>query len=251
MSENLTGKKVVVTRTRSQASALVALLEARGADVIEIPTIKILPPDDKQEFVEGVSQVHTYDWLVFTSPNGVERFFDAFYTAYADARSIGGLKIAAVGPSTAKKINEYRFATDLMPDTYVAEALVSTFAEKESVENLTMLWVRGNEARDVIQKGLSALGAIVDECIAYKTVAETEDPTGGKKRYSEEGADAVTFASSSAVEHFFKLGLTWKTGTKALSMGPVTTAALKAQGLDVTDILEASESSLEGIVDCL
>jgi len=225
MSKNLTGKKIVVTRTRSQASTLAELLEDKGADVIEIPTIKTIDPEDKQEFVEGVTSVHTYDWLVFTSPNGVDRFFKAFYAAYADARSLGGCRIAAVGPGTAQKINEYRFAVDLMPDTYVAEELVSTFAERESIENLTVLWVRGSDARDVVQKGLSALGAIVDECI-----------------------DAVTFASGSSVEHFFGLGLPWPKGAKAISIGPITTKALQAYDVEV---IEAKESSLTSMVDAL
>ncbi len=249
MSKNLQDKKIVVTRTRSQASSLVEKLEAQGADVIEIPTIKILPPDDKQEFVEGVSQVHTYDWIVFTSPNGVERFFEAFFTAYADARSLGGAKIAAVGPSTAEKINSYRFATDLMPDTYVAESLVQTFADNESMEHLTVLWVRGSEARDVVSKGLTALGAIVDECISYKTVAENEDPTGGKARFAKEGADAITFASSSSVESFLNLNLTVDKTVQAISMGPVTTATLKANGFK--NIVEAKESTIDGLVDAV
>lgn len=248
MSNNLAGKKVVVTRTRAQASALVEMLEDRAADVIEIPTIKILPPENKKEFVELVTSVHTYDWLIFTSPNGVEKFFEAFYAAYKDARSLGGVRIAAVGPSTAEKINTYRFACDLMPDSYVAEELVATFAKRESVENLTMLWVRGNEARDIVSKGLSALGAIVDECIAYQTVAETEDPTGGKARLAKDGADAITFASASAVEHFFNLGLPWPKGAKAISIGPITTKALQAHDVE---IIEAKESSLDAMVDCL
>ena len=248
MSNNLSGKKIVVTRTRTQASVLVEMLEDRAADVIEIPTIKILPPEDKIEFSECVAAVHTYDWLVFTSPNGVECFFEAFYAAYKDARSIGGLSIAAVGKSTADKINKYRFAVDLMPQKYVADELVKTFSEEVNVENLTILWVHGSEAREIVSNGLSALGAIVDECIAYKTVPETEDPTGGKKRFSKEGADAVTFASASAVEHFFNLGLPWPKGAKAISIGPITTKALELHDVEV---IEAKQSSLESMVDCL
>ncbi len=243
MRQNLEGKKVVVTRTRSQASALTELLESQGAEVIEIPTIKILPPNNRQEFVEGVAQVHTYDWIVFTSPNGVERFFEAYYTAYADARSLGGAKIAAVGPSTAEIINKYRFAVDLMPDQFTAEELVKKFAEEESIENLTVLWVRGAVARDVVYKGLVALGSIVDECISYKTVPEDKDPTGGKARFQKEGADAITFASSSSVDNFLKLGLTVDKTVAAISMGPVTTATLKANGF--TYIVEAKKSTIE------
>lgn len=242
----LFGKKVVVTRTRSQASELSKQLSDLGADVIEIPTIKIEHPDDRLEFVEGVGQVHTYDWLVFTSPNGVERFFDAFFSIYDDARSIGGVRIAAVGPGTAKKVKEYRLAVDLMPDVYVAEGLVKAFTEKEDIENQTVLWVRGAEARDVIHMGLSGLGAIVDECIAYKTVPEFDDPNGAKERFKKEGADVITFVSSSAAKHFFALGLPFPEGCKIASIGPITSATLEVIGKN-TDT-EAADHNIEGLV---
>ena len=249
MKQDLAGKKVVVTRTRSQASSLTELLSARGAEVIEIPTISIEPPKDRIEFAAMVTEVHTYDWLIFSSPNGVEQFFTAFFKAYDDSRSIGGLRIAAVGPSTAKKIREYRYAVDLMPETaFVAEGLVKTFAERECVENLTMLWVHAEAARTVISDGLQAQGAILDECIAYKTVAVTGDPTGGIKKLEKGGADVITFASSSAVTHFFKLGLKLPDDIKLVSMGPVTTATLKALG---KECVEADTSTLDGLADAV
>jgi uroporphyrinogen III methyltransferase/synthase len=245
----LHGKKVVVTRTRSQASELSKQLNELGAEVLEIPTIKIEHPDDKQEFVEGVGQVHTYDWLVFTSPNGVERFFEAFFSVYDDARSIGGVRIAAVGPGTAKKINEYRLAVDLIPDTYVAEGLVKAFADKEHIENQTVLWVRGAEARDTIQTGLSALGAIVDECIAYKTVPEFDDPNGAKERFEKEGADAITFVSSSAAKHFFALNMPFPEECKIASIGPVTSATLEVIGKKAD--IQAGEHNIDGLVEAV
>ena len=242
----LFGKKVVVTRTRSQASELSKQLGDLGADVLEIPTIKIEHPDDRMEFVEGVGQVHTYDWLIFTSPNGVERFFDAFFSIYDDARSVGGVKIAAVGPGTAKKVKEYRLAVDLMPETYIAEGLVKAFTDNEHIENQTVLWVRGAEARDTIQLGLSALGAIVDECIAYKTVPEFDDPNGAKERFAKEGADAITFVSSSAAKHFFALGMPFPENCQIASIGPVTSATLEVIGKAAT--VEAEDHNIEGLV---
>lgn len=242
----LFGKKVVVTRTRSQASELSKELSDLGAEVLEIPTIKIEHPDDRLEFVEGVGQVHTYDWLIFSSPNGVERFFDAFFSVYDDARSIGGVKIAAVGPGTAKKVNEYRLAVDLIPETYIAEGLVKAFTDGENIENQTVLWVRGAEARDTIANGLSALGAIVDDCIAYKTVPEFDDPNGAKERFAKEGADVVTFVSSSAARHFFALDLAWDEKCKVASIGPVTSTALEVIGKPATK--EAEEHTIAGLV---
>ena len=245
----LHGKKVVVTRTRSQASELSKQLTGLGAEVLEIPTIKIEHPDDKQEFVEGVGQVHTYDWLVFSSPNGVERFFDAFFSVYDDARSIGGVRIAAVGPGTAKKVNEYRLAVDLIPETYIAEGLVKSFAEKENIENQTILWVRGAEARDTIHTGLSGLGAIVDECIAYKTVPEFDDPNGAKERFEKEGADVITFVSSSAAKHFFALNMPFPDNCKVASIGPVTSATLEVIGKPAA--LQATEHNIDGLVEAV
>ncbi|GAA5493936.1 uroporphyrinogen-III synthase [Rubritalea squalenifaciens DSM 18772] len=245
----LFGKKIVVTRTRSQASELSRQLEELGADVLEIPTIKIEHPDDKREFAECVGSAHTYDWLVFTSPNGVERFFEAFFSVYDDARSIGGVRIAAVGPGTAKKVNEYRLAVDLIPDKHVAEGLVEAFTEKESVENQTILWVRPQESRDTVVEGLTALGAIVDECIAYKTVPEFEDPTGAKERFEKEGADLVTFVSSSAAKHFFALSLPWPEGCKVASIGPITSATLNVIGKPAD--VEAEEHNIPGLVEAV
>ncbi len=252
MSEELKGKRVVVTRASSQAGQLKSLLEARGADVLEIPTIKILAPQteaEQREFVEHVSHVHTYDWLVFTSVNGVEQFFESFFKAYADARSLGGAKIAAVGPSTAAKINSYRYAVDLMPTKYVGEELVKEFADKESIENLTVMWVRGSEARDVVFHGLTALGAIVDECIAYETVAETEDVTGDRKRLSEEGADYILFANGAGARNFFENGNVLPAGCKIASIGKITSETLRELGQTVD--VESDESTMESLVDAV
>ncbi|MEI7910856.1 MAG: uroporphyrinogen-III C-methyltransferase [Verrucomicrobiota bacterium] len=225
----LFGKRIVVTRTREQAGELSNALRNLGADVVELPTIRIEPPEDHLGFAEMVTSAHEYDWLVFSSPNGVERFFDAFYAAYDDARSLGNPRIAAIGNGTAKKIRDYRFAVDLIPERFVAEGLIEAF-KKQNVENLTMLWVKAAESRDIIGDGLAALGAIVDECIAYRTVPETEDVTGARASLAENGADLITFTSGSTVEHFFNLGLPWPEACVAGSIGPVTSEVLRKHG---------------------
>ena len=114
----LSGKRVVVTRTRKQAGALSDRLRALGADVFELPTIRIEPPTDLREFAELVQDAHVYDWIVFTSPNGVDAFFEIFYKLYDDAREIGGAKIAAIGPATAQRVRDFRLHVDLtMPQS--------------------------------------------------------------------------------------------------------------------------------------
>lgn len=241
----LFGKRIVVTRTREQAGELSRELAELGADVSELPVIRIAGPEDRQAFVEGVTHAHEYDWLVFSSPNGVERFFDAFFVAFEDARSLGNPRIAVIGNGTAQKVREYRFAVDLIPKKFVAEGLIEAFKE-ESVENLTMLWVRAAEARDVIYDGLSKLGAIVDECIAYRTIPETEDPTGAAARLRSEGADLITFTSSSTVEHFLALGIPWPEGCAAGSIGPVTSETLRKHGIEPA--FEAKQHDIPGLV---
>ncbi|MEM7012080.1 MAG: uroporphyrinogen-III C-methyltransferase [Verrucomicrobiota bacterium] len=204
----LFGKRIVVTRTRKQAGVLSKRLAELGADVFELPTIKIEPPKDLHTFGQLVQDAHTYDWLIFTSPNAVESFFDMFYKLYDDAREIGGVRIAAVGPGTAAKLKEYRFTTDLMPEKHVAESLVDAMEEGiGTLDNLKMLWVRPESARDVISKRLLKSGVILDEAIAYRTTGETDDKAGAIERFTEEGADVITFTSSSTVEHFLELKL--------------------------------------------
>ncbi|MES2477432.1 MAG: uroporphyrinogen-III C-methyltransferase [Verrucomicrobiota bacterium] len=240
----LFGKRIVVTRTREQAGELSKALRDLGADVVELPTIRIEGPPDRHEFAELVTHVHEYDWLVFSSPNGVERFFDAFYATYGDARSLGNPKIAAIGEGTAKKIREYRFNVDLIPQRFVAEGLIDAF-KKEDIENLTILWVKAAETRDVIGEGLTKLGAIVDNCVAYQTVAETEDPTGARARLEQEGADMITFTSSSTVDHFFNLGIDWPEDCVAASIGPVTSATLRQH--DMKPAFEATPHDIPGL----
>jgi uroporphyrinogen III methyltransferase/synthase len=244
----LFGKRIVVTRTREQAGELSKALRDLGADVIELPTIRIELPEDRLGFAEMVTHAHEYDWLVFTSPNGVEKFFDAFFATYDDARSLGNPRIAAIGAGTAAKIREYRFAVDLIPERFVAEGLIDAF-KKESVENLTMLWVKAEESREVVGDGLAALGAIVDECIAYRTVPETEDPTGAKTKLAEEGADLITFTSGSTVDHFFALGLDWPEGCVAGSIGPVTSSTLRKHGMPPA--FEAKPHDIPGLVNAI
>lgn len=249
----LFGKRIVVTRTRAQAGELSSRLRRLGADVLEMPTIRIAPPTEKREFAEGVVHAHTYDWLVFSSPNGVERFFQAFFAAYRDIRSIGGARIAAIGPGTEAKLREYGLAVDVMPRKYVAEGLVQAFKDAReeigTIEHSTFLWVRGEDARRVIYDGLTSLGAIVDECVAYRTEPETEDVSGAQAAFRERGADIVTFTSSSTAENFFKLGLPWPDGCKAASIGPVTTATLEELGH--APAIKAKVHDMNGLVEAI
>ena len=245
----LAGKRIVVTRTRTQAGALSAQLAALGADVLELPTIRIEPPTDLRGFAELVQDAHAYDWIVFTSPNGVNAFFELFYKLYDDAREIGGAKIAAIGPATAQRLKEYRMHVDLQPEEFVAESIVREFKKQGGVENLRILLARAEKARDVLPKELSAMGGIVDEGFAYRTVPETRDDTGARRRILEEGADLITFTSSSTVENFMALGLPWPAGMRVASIGPVTSKTARDLGLTVD--LEARRHDVPGLVEAI
>jgi uroporphyrinogen III methyltransferase / synthase len=245
----LFGRRIVVTRTRQQAGALSARLRSLGADVSELPTIKIAPPENLMEFGELVRDSFQYDWVVFTSPNGVAAFFDLFFKLYDDARALGNARIAAIGPGTAKRVKDFHLAVDLQPEEAVAERLVEAFQQHESVENLRFLLVRAANARDVLPKRLTQMGAIVDEAIAYRTVPETDDMTGAKKRFADEGADLITFTSSSTVENFLAMKLPWPQGIKTASIGPITSATMQEAGLKVD--VQATQHDIDGLVDAI
>jgi len=245
----LWGKRVVVTRTRKQAGELSGKLRELGADVLEIPAIEIQPPNDLRAFAELVRDAHMYEWVVFTSPNGVEAFFEMFYRIYGDAREFGGGRIAAIGPATARKVAEYRFKVELQPEQAVAEEVVKAFDAEMTVENTRILVVRPEVSRDVIANELTKKGAIVDEAIAYRTVPATEDRSGVLARLKEEGADIVAFASSSAVEAFLDLKLPLPADVKYASIGPVTSQTMRRLGLKVA--AEAKTHDIEGLVKAI
>src|SRR5436853_912801 len=245
----LSGKRIVVTRTRKQAGAITSQLRALGADVFELPTIRIEPPTDLREFAELVQDAHSYDWIVFTSPNGVDAFFEIFFKLYDDAREIGAAKIAAIGPATAQQVKDFRLHVDLQPEEFVAEAVVKEFEKTGGVENLRILIARAEKARDLLPKRLSGMGAIVDEAFAYQTVPETRDVTGAHRRFSTEGADLITFTSSSTVENFLDLKLPWPAGMRVASIGPITSATARERGLRVD--VEAKQHDIAGLVEAI
>lgn len=245
----LFGQRIAVTRTRQQAGGLVAQLRTLGADAYELPTIRIEPAPDKKVFYEVVADAHSYDWIIFTSPNGVDAFFAAFFEIYRDARDIGNARIAAIGPATADRVRARHLQVDLQPEKYVAEAILEELTKVESVENLKFLLPRAEGAREILATELTKLGAIVDDIPAYRTVPESEDVSGGIKRFREEGADWITFTSSSTAENFVALQLPLPAQLKTASIGPITSQTLRKLGLDVD--VEAKTHDIPGVVDAI
>ena len=250
----LFGQRIVVTRTRTQASQLSRQLQELGADVMEIPTIKIVPPENAEPLAESMASLGEYDWLIFTSPNGVTAFFEYFFRAFDDVRSLGIARLAAVGPATAAKLTELHLRVDAMPEEYVARKVAAAISEKETIENLRILCLRAEVANPELVTELEDRGAIVDDVACYRTIAETEDATGAATRFTESGADWITFTSASTVEHFharFDLPAIRRRfpQIRVASIGPETSKALATLGLSPN--VEAKPHNLAGLVKAI
>ena len=250
----LFGKRIVVTRRTGQVGKFAKRLAELGADVLEVPTIRITLPTEKDAIVDCLLELNAYDWLVFTSANGVTAFFDLFFKRFHDMRDIGGARIAAVGPATAAKLRELHLQVDLQPEDATAKKLAAAFAKFETIENLKMCLLRAEVANRELPEALEGLGAIVDDIAIYKTVPETEDPAGAGARLMAEGADWVTFTSSSTVEHFharFDLPKLVKKfpQMKIASIGPETTKTIRA--LKLEPAFEAKEHTTDGLIVAL
>ena len=250
----LFGQRIVVTRAREQGAQLAHRLQELGAEVLEVPTIRLEPPTQREPLIDALLELNSYDWLVFTSPNGVATFFDYFFRQFHDMRDIGGARIAAVGPATARKLKELHLQVDLMPDEALASSIGEAFAEFESIENLKICLLRAEVANRELPAALEAMGAIVDDIPCYRTVPETEDLSGAAASLLESGAGWITFTSASTVEHFharFDLPALLKKfpQMKLASIGPETSKALAA--LDLTPALEAGQHTIDGLVESI
>jgi uroporphyrinogen III methyltransferase/synthase len=247
----LFGKRIVVTRTRSQTSALSGQLARAGAEVLEIPTIRIVPRKLSAAAIKKMADIKRhYDWIVFTSPNGVDIFFEHFFSVNPDVRSLAGIKFAAVGPATAAKLEVLHLQVDKQPRVFTTAHLADIFEPKE-IYGKRFCLPRGNLGNPQLVKNLKKQGASVEEWIVYDTEPETLDVNGARLRYSEEGADWITFTSSSTAENWHALGLEPGLGKrpKIVSIGPVTSQTLRKLGYSVD--VEAKENTINGLVEAL
>jgi uroporphyrinogen III methyltransferase/synthase len=238
----LFGRAVVVTRAREQASGLRARLEVLGAEVVELPAIAIEPVDFVlPELDDG--------WLVFTSVNGVDAFFDRGLTARAlDARALARVRIAAIGPGTANALTRRGVRADLVPERFVAESLLDAFPAP-TADGERVVIARAEHARDVLPEGLSARGYTVEVLPVYRTVAATPD-ADDLARVKSGAVDAITFTSSSTVTSFCDaLDALPDPQPLVVSIGPVTTETARAHGLRVDH--EADPHTIDGLVASL
>jgi uroporphyrinogen III methyltransferase/synthase len=242
----LHGRRVVVTRARAQASGLAGALGALGADVVELPVIRIVPRIDSAEVRDAIQSIHAYAVVCLTSPNGVRLLFEALATAGRDARALANATVAAIGPGTAGELAAHGIAADVVPERSIAEALVQALGDVE-VEGRPVLIARAAEARDILPEALRERGAKVDVVALYETVAEDPEP---EAIMAAQEADYVTFTSSSTVKNFVAaVGDGFPAHSRVVSIGPVTSEAAREAGLTVD--IEAERHDPDGLVEAL
>jgi uroporphyrinogen III methyltransferase/synthase len=242
----LHGRRVVVTRARAQASGLAATLRDLGAEVVELPAIRIEPRLQAPEVREAAAAIGVYELICLTSPNGARLLFEAMAAADLDSRALAGATVAAIGPGTARALAERGIVADIVPERFVAEALVEALADVE-VEKGRVLVARAAEARDVLPAALRERGAEVDVVSLYETVREEPD---AEAVAAAQGADYVTFTSSSTVTNLTEaLGDRFPSSARIASIGPVTSDTVRAAGLEVD--VEAERHDVDGLLAAL
>jgi uroporphyrinogen III methyltransferase / synthase len=247
----LLGRRVVVTRARAQAGELVERLAALGAATVEVPAIEIVDPEDGgTALAAAVERLADYDWLVLTSPNGARRLLDALDRAGRDARALGGVRLATVGPGIAAALAEARLVPDLVPSRYVAESLLDSFPDPPAAgaegERGRVLLVRAAVARDVLPAGLAARGWDVDVVDAYRSEPV---PLSDAQAKALADAEIVTFTSSSTVTNLVAAAEGRPLPPVVAAIGPVTAATARDHGLAVA--VEAEVHTIDGLVDAL
>jgi len=247
----LFGKGVVITRPEAQAEVFGSLLSAQGARVIHFPTIKIVPPEDFHDLDQAIGQLSQYQWIIFTSVNGVGFFLKRLKDLGRDMRHMKDIRICTIGSATAATIEKLGIRVDLVPEEFISEGVVKAFREFD-IKGKRVLLPRAETARDVIPEGLTKLGAEVDVIAVYRTVNSGRDKSELENFIRERKADVITFTSPSTVTNFIKImgkEFVVPPTIKIACIGPVTAAAVKKAGFPV-DIIQESYT-IPGLVEAL
>ena len=247
----LFGKKVLVTRSRSQASKLTAALEELGAECIEAPAIKIVPPVDNYEALDkAIVQLDKYNWLIFTSTNGVEYFWQRLVAGGKDARALYKARICAIGTATAQALASHGITADVVPERYQAEGIIEAL-DNELIAGTKILIPRAAEARALLPEALTKAGAQVDVVVAYETVMGDAEAVEIRNSLAKGEIDVVTFTSSSTVKNLLKLikDPELLKEVQLAAIGPITAETMQKNGL-TADIV-AAEYTIEGLVQSI
>ncbi|MBW1646540.1 MAG: uroporphyrinogen-III C-methyltransferase [Deltaproteobacteria bacterium] len=249
-SRPLLGRTIVVTRARAQASDLVARLSELGAECLECPTIRVMPPADWAPLDAAIASLDRYRWIVFTSVNGVRFFFERLFALGHDVRRLGHLRTAVIGPATAARLADFGICSDIVPESYRAESVVHAFADQD-LDGARILLPRAAEARPVLPEELSRMGATVDEIPVYRTVPDDSGRQALVTALEKQAIDMVTFTSSSTVRNFKALLPEERfealmTGVTVASIGPITSETAAGLGFHVD--LSAATFTIDGLV---
>jgi uroporphyrinogen III methyltransferase/synthase len=234
----LAGKRILITRTREQASTFAAVLEAAGAEVVEFPTITIVPPDSWDPLDAAIGRLREYQWVIFTSSNGVRFFQERLQQAGRDVRDLHGITVCAIGPATAAALSAVGVRADLVPTEFKAEALVEAIGAVTGgtgIRGARVLLARAAEAREVLPEELTRLGARVDVVPAYRTIRSMPEAEPVRAMLRDGNIHAVTFTSSSTVTHFLQLvgeeARDLLRGIVVASIGPITAETAARHGI--------------------
>ena len=249
----LFGKRIVVTRSRDQASVFVEMLINAGATPIEFPSIDVVPPANWEELDSAIDAIETYQWAIFTSANAVRFFFRRLRDRKKDLRMLKGIRICAVGPKTAEALDQHGITPDLIPSEFKAEGVLAALGGVQ-VKGQRFLIPRAKKARELIPERLRELGAVVTVATAYENVRPTSDVARVKKLLTEKKVAAVTFTSSSTVNNFVEmLGqkgyIKLVDGVAVACIGPVTAKTAEELGMR-TDIMP-KEYTIPSLVDAM
>ena len=252
-SKPLFGKRVVVTRSRGQASAFAEMLIDRGATTIEFPTIDVIPPSTWDELDHAIDAIESYQWVIFTSANAVRFFFERLRGRGRDIRLLKGVKICAVGSKTAESVEQHGLRADLIPAEFKAEGVLEALGGT-NVKGQKFLIPRAKKAREIIPDRLRELGAEVTVATAYENVKPTSDADRVRKLFQEKKIAAVTFTSSSTVHNFIEIigQKEYKSlldGVVVACIGPVTAKTAEEYGMR-TDIMP-NEYTIPAFVDAM
>jgi uroporphyrinogen III methyltransferase/synthase len=247
----LFGRGILITRPEAQAEGLTELLRAQGARVIPFPVIRIEPPESWAPLDQALRRLEIYQWIVFTSANGVSSFFGRLRERGRDIRDLKGIRIATIGPATAAEVGALGIRVDIVPEEFISEGVVRAFAG-ENLRGCRVLLPRAKEARDVIPEGLAEMGAKVDVVTAYRTVRSDRAAAELLPLFAGGKMDVITFTSPSTVTHFLGImgpDFRLPAGIRIACIGPVTAAAARKAGLTV-DILQ-ERYTIPALVDAL
>lgn len=252
----LFGKRIVVTRPKDQASELVDLLEDLGAEAIEAPTIRIVPPDDLRPLDEACATASSFDWIVFTSVNGVDNFMRRLLAGPSDVRALKGVRLCAIGPATAERLQRHGIKVDLIPQEYRTEGVVAALRESGDLAGRRILLARADIGREVLADELRKSGAQVTEVVAYRNVPveSQEDEPDIYRMLLDKQIDVVTFTSASTVRNFVRiLGVEQAAdllqSTAVACIGPVTAEAAELFNIRTTILPE--QYTVPGLVSAI